>query len=99
MYPNKVALLKDAWILVLVDLGGMASDMFFNWLACVFIQVLHEVDMLGDVHVDALVKWEWKEVECHWWVEPIDDLEGALLGETMFGMVVGELRMRNAFLP
>jgi hypothetical protein len=77
MFPKKVALLEDAWSLALVDLGGMASDMFFNCLACGFGQVLHEVGTLGDVHVDALVKWEWKEVECRWWVEPIDDLKGA----------------------
>jgi hypothetical protein len=57
MYPYKVAFLEDAWSLVLVDLGGMAIDMCFNCLACVFVQVLHEVGMLCDVHVDALVKW------------------------------------------
>jgi hypothetical protein len=99
MYPNKVALLEDAWSLFLVDLGDMASDMCFNCLACVFMQVLYEVGLLGDVHVDALVKWEWKKVKCRWWVETIDDLEGALLGDTMFSAVVGELHMRNAFLP
>jgi hypothetical protein len=99
MNPKKVALLEDAWSLVLVDLGGMAIDMFLNCLACVLMQVLHDVGALGDVHVDTLVKWEWKKVECHWWVEPIDDLEGASLGEAMFGMVVGELRMRKALLP
>jgi hypothetical protein len=42
---------------------------------------------------------EWKKVECHWWVEPIDNLKGASLGDSMFGAVVGELCMRNAFLP
>jgi hypothetical protein len=57
MNPNKVALLEDAWSLALVDLGGMANDMFFNCLPCVVAQVLHDVGALGDVHVDALVKW------------------------------------------
>jgi hypothetical protein len=57
MNPNKVALLEDAWSLALVDLGSMAHDMFFNCLPCVVVQVLHDVGALGDVHVDALVKW------------------------------------------
>jgi hypothetical protein len=35
----------------------MAHDMFFNCLSCVIVQVLHHVGALGDVHVDALVKW------------------------------------------
>jgi hypothetical protein len=99
MNPNKVALLKDAWSLVLVDHGSMAIDMVFNCLPCVLVQVLHDVGMLGDVHVDALVKREWKKVKCRWWVEPIDDLKGASLGDSMFGTVVGELHMSNAFLP
>jgi hypothetical protein len=63
------------------------------------VQVLHDVGALGDVHVDALVKRKWKKVECHWWVEPIDYLKWASLGDSMFGTVVGELRMRNSFLP
>jgi hypothetical protein len=57
MNPNKVALLKDAWSLALDDLGGMAHHMVFNCLPCVVMQVLHDVGMLGDVQVDALVKW------------------------------------------
>jgi hypothetical protein len=56
MNPNKVALLEDAWSLVLVDHGGMAIDMVFYCLSCVVMQVLHDVGSLGDVHVDALVK-------------------------------------------
>jgi hypothetical protein len=39
MNPNKVAFLEDVWSLVLVDLGGMAIDMFFNCLPCVVVQV------------------------------------------------------------
>jgi hypothetical protein len=99
MNPNKVALLEDVWSLILVDHGGMAIDMVFNCLPCVLVQVLHDVGALGDVHVDALVKREWKKIECRWWVEPIDDLKGASFGDSMFGAVVGKLRMRNAFLP
>jgi hypothetical protein len=57
MNPNKVAFLEDVWSLVLVDLCGMAIDLFFNCLPCVVMQVLHDVGSLGDVHVDALVKW------------------------------------------
>jgi hypothetical protein len=31
MNPNKVTLLEDAWSLALVDLGGMAHHMVFNF--------------------------------------------------------------------
>jgi hypothetical protein len=35
----------------------MVHHMVFNFLPCVIVQVLHDVGALGDVHVDALMKW------------------------------------------
>jgi hypothetical protein len=54
--PNKVALLEDAWSLVLVDHGGMAIDMVFNYLPCVLVQVLHDVGLSARLVMSMLTR-------------------------------------------
>ena len=74
--PNEVAFLKYAFLLLGVEAGSLAKDMFLNGSSCFFMELLHGGGALVEIHVDPLMKGEREYVECRERLKPVDDHEG-----------------------